>query len=133
MEKKKKLRLNIGAAGRFNFVKAILIFMMLSFLLNCYISYLLFSDSFSLTIADIVPYTAFQLNYAALTMILIITIVWILHYGFGALARMEKILDNIASGDYSQRLRLRQRDLMRPFAEKINKVFDQLEECKGKK
>jgi uncharacterized paraquat-inducible protein A len=131
MPKKKMFRLRIGISARFKVIKLVLLLMVLSFLLNCYISYQVLGPAGNITIADMIPYTIFQLNYAALIMVAIITIVWILHYGFGALSRMENILDQIISGDYSFRMHLRKHDLMRPFAEKLNKVLDQLEDCKG--
>jgi hypothetical protein len=127
---KRKLRLRLGISARFRFIKATLILMIISFLINCYIYYQFFHVTRNITVSDVIPYSIFQLNYSALNMILIITIVWIMHYGFGALARMESIIDKIISGDYSCRMYLRKYDAMRPFAEKLNKVLNTLEEAK---
>lgn len=80
--------------------------------------------------ASINPFFIFQTNFIAIMMVLVITLVWILHYGFGALSRMENILEQVLNGDYSFRMHLRKRDMMRPFADKMNKVLDLLEKNK---
>nr|MDA8100823.1 Txe/YoeB family addiction module toxin [Nitrospiraceae bacterium] len=48
--------------------------------------------------------------------------------GFGALSRMEDIMDQIIKGNYSLRVHLRKKDILRPFSQKLNKVLDILEQ-----
>ena len=129
MSLKRKIRVKLSLPARFKFIQVVLLLMTLSFLVHGYLSLRLFEISASRHDA---AYLIFQLNYIGIMAILIITLVWILHYGFGALSRMENILEQIIRGDYTFRMHLRTRDIMRPFAEKLNKILDQLEECKRK-
>jgi signal transduction histidine kinase len=78
-------------------------------------------------------FIAFQINFIAIILILIVSFLFFLHYGFGALSRMENILKRILQGDYSLRIHLRKRDVMKSFAEKLNAILDLLEEYKTNK
>ncbi|MBD3264039.1 MAG: hypothetical protein GF375_02930 [Candidatus Omnitrophica bacterium] len=68
-----------------------------------------------------------QFTFVVVSLILVATLVYVLHYGFGAVSRMERILDEIAGGNYSLRINLRKKDIMLPLAEKMNKVISLLE------
>lgn len=66
-----------------------------------------------------------------LPLIIIILAIW----GFivsgrlvGPIARMEKELKEISEGNYSERIRIRKGDDLRPIAEGINALLDRLEE-----
>ena len=129
MAAKLRMRLRLGVPARFRFIRIILFLMIVSFVIHGYLSFRLFEWDILMRKASI-TYVSYQLNYVALMTVLLITLVWMLHYGFGALSRMENILEQIIQGNYAFRMHLRQRDIMRPFAEKLNKILDQLEECK---
>jgi len=130
MKKPSTIRLKLKVPVRFRFIRIILCLMVIFFLLNVYISILILRKGPSLPVNELMPFFVFQLNYGGIVLIFIISIVWVLHYGFGALSRMENILEQIISGDYTFRMHLRKHDIMRPFAEKLNKVLDLLEEAK---
>lgn len=61
------------------------------------------------------------------SILLIITFV-VLHRTLGPIPRMEKILEKIINGDYSLRINVRKKDLIRPFVDKLNRVLQLLEE-----
>jgi len=50
-----------------------------------------------------------------------------LRRGIGPLGRIDKILDSVINGNYSLRISVRKKDLVYPFAEKINKIIELLE------
>jgi hypothetical protein len=103
---------------------------MLSFFINAYVSIgMLNRKDFYLT-GDL-AYMVFQLNFGAILLILLISMSYILHRGFGALSRLEQILDEIIKGKHSLRIKLRKGDVLIPLADKINKIIDLLEK-KGK-
>jgi len=58
---------------------------------------------------------------------LITTLGYALRCGFGAVARMETILKDVAAGSYSLRLSLRKGDILSPLADKVNRIIDLLE------
>lgn len=49
------------------------------------------------------------------------------HKLIGPIDRMERDLKKISDGNYSLRIRIRKDDNLRPMAEAINKIIDQLE------
>ena len=73
-----------------------------------------------------IAYYVFQFILVSISLILITTLGYVLRYGFGAIARMERILEDVAAGNYSLRMSLRKRDILRPLARKLNKVLDLL-------
>jgi len=79
------------------------------------------------------PYFISQFLFVALGLIFVVTLGYILHYGFGAMGRMEKILEEILKGDSSLRIYLRKKDILRPFAERLNKILDLLDDKRQKK
>lgn len=62
----------------------------------------------------------------AFSILLIMTFV-VLHRTLDPILRTEKILEKIINGDYSLRINVRKKDLIRPFVEKLNRVFELLE------
>ncbi len=129
----KQGRLPPGVPARFKFIRIILFLMVVFFLLNGYFLLDLMRKGPNTSAVETLPFFIFQINYCGIALIFVISIVWILHYGFGALSRMESILEQIINGSYGFRIHLRKRDIMRPFAEKLNKVLDILEESKRQK
>ena len=130
MEKMKQIRLPWGVPARFKFIRIVLFLIVLFFVVNVYLSMHMMQKGPNQSVVEAIPFIIFQLNYGGIILIFIISIVWILHHGFGALSRMENILEQIMHGNYTFRMHLRKRDVMRPFADKLNKVLDLLEECK---
>ncbi len=59
-------------------------------------------------------------------------IVLLIHRSLGPLPRLEDILEQIRNGNYSLRMRIRKKDFLVSFVEKLNAVLDILEE-KAKK
>jgi signal transduction histidine kinase len=72
-------------------------------------------------------YLIFQVILVVIGLGLIAVPGYLLHYGFGPISRMEKILEDVAFGNYSRRMSLREKDIMRPLAKKINRILDLLE------
>jgi len=79
--------------------------------------------------ADMVYFSS-QLNFGAILLVFLVTLTFILHRGFGALARIEDILDQVIKGNHSLRLSLRKGDILIPLTDKINKLIDLLEKKK---
>jgi HAMP domain-containing protein len=74
-----------------------------------------------------VPYIEYQLNYAGIILALIVTLLFVMHYSLGPVGRMENILDEVIKGNYSLRITLREKDALRPFVDRLNKVLSLLE------
>lgn len=72
-----------------------------------------------------------QLCFTAVIFVFIISIFLLVHRSMGPLPRMEEILEKVINGDYKQRIKIREKDVMCSFVDKLNKVFSLLEE-KGK-
>ena len=68
-----------------------------------------------------------QLGFAGLFSTFLIAMFVILHRTMGPIPRMEKILDRVINGESSLRIAIRKKDLVRPFADKLNQVLDLLE------
>jgi HAMP domain-containing protein len=126
MEEKRRIGSRIVIPVRFKFIRLILLLVILSFCVNAYISIRVLREGIVFLKEDIV-YLALQFNFAAIVLILAITLTSILHRGFGALSRMENTLDQIIKGDYSLRLHLRKKDILVPLVERLNKILDLLE------
>jgi len=76
---------------------------------------------------DGITYYVFQFVLVTISLILITTLGYALRCGFGAVARMETILKDVAAGSYSLRLSLRKGDILSPLADKVNRIIDLLE------
>ncbi len=111
---------------QFKFIRIILAMVIISFFINAYISIRTLGWR-DLDISGDVAYMVFQLNFGAILLILLITMAFILHKGFGALSRMEAILDDVIKGKHSLRIKLRKGDVLIPLVDKINKILDLLE------
>lgn len=68
------------------------------------------------------------LSFSAITVIFLIVLVVTLHRGIGGIHRMENILNDVLSGKYHLRVKLRKKDLIHSFADTLNKVLDLLEQ-----
>lgn len=104
----------------------ILLLIVLSLFLNTYITIKMVEEGRILFGGEL-SYITLQINFVTVILILIISFLFFLHYGFGALSRMENILRRILEGEFTLRINLRKKDIMRPFAEKLNAVLDLLE------
>ena len=133
MDNRWKLRFRFGVPARFKLIRFLLLLVVISFFLNIFISLQIFRNQEDYVLTNMAPYIIFQVNYAAIILVFVVSLVWILHYGFGALSRMENILEQVVNGDHTFRMHLRKRDIMRPFAEKMNRVLDLLEEANKNK
>jgi len=69
-----------------------------------------------------------QISLVGFFLILLIITFVVLHRTLGPIPRMEKILEKIINGDYSLRINVRKKDLIRPFVDKLNRVLQLLEE-----
>lgn len=115
---------------QFKFIRVILIMVIVSFFVNAYVSIRTLGWR-DIDISGDIAYMVFQLNFGAILLILLITMAFILHKGFGALSRMEEILEDVIKGNHSLRIRLRKGDILIPLADKINRILELLEK-KGK-
>lgn len=121
-----------GLEKRMKFIQVMLLLVILVAMVNTFISITLLNEM-QLFVDISYKYFAIQFTFIALGLILILTLVYFIHYGFGAIFRMEKILEKISAGDYSLRIHLRKKDFLRPTAEKLNVVLDELEKEKNTK
>jgi len=126
MNKIKRSFLGIGSLSRFKFTNYILTAVVASYYLNIYILILIVKAG-KMFFAGEIPYIISQFNFFIITTVLTLSLLYIMHFGLGALFRMENVLDKIINGDRSLRIHLRKRDIMHPFADKLNKVLDLLE------
>jgi hypothetical protein len=76
--------------------------------------------------ADMVYFSS-QLNFGAILLIFLVTLTFVLHRGFGALSRIEDVLDQVIKGNHSLRLKLRKGDTLIPLTDRINKLIELLE------
>lgn len=68
-----------------------------------------------------------QISLAGFFLALIIVIYVVLHRILGPIPRMESILEKIINGEHSLRVVIREKDILQPFVDKLNKVLDLLE------
>lgn len=122
--RRRALRLRVPV--QFKFIRIILLLIIISFFINAYISIRMLGwrDMF---VGGDIAYFVFQLNFGAILLIILITMAFIFHKGFGALTRMENTLDEIIKGNYSLRINVRKGDTLAPLVNKMNKVIELLE------
>ncbi len=124
--KERRKFFGVGKISRYKFVNFILVFVLMLAFMNAFASMELLEEG-KIIFKSSIRYYVFQFILVAIGLVGITTLGYILHYGFGAIARIETILDNVAAGKYSLRIHLRKNDIMQPLAEKINKILDLLE------
>jgi hypothetical protein len=132
MKKKRTRFLNLNMPAGFSFIRVVLLLVVAAFFVNAYLSVRMLEHTNSLVKGSF-SYLVWQLNFGTIIVVLLITLTFILHRGFGALARINAILDQIIKGDYSQRIYLRKKDFLQPFIAKVNKLLDILEKSSPKK
>ncbi|MDD5585309.1 MAG: hypothetical protein PHV55_09700 [Candidatus Omnitrophica bacterium] len=130
MQEKRRIVSPLHAPARFKFLKAVVLLVILSFCINAYLSIKMIETGQNLVTSEL-AYLAYQLNFGAIVVIFLISLTFILHRGFGALSRIEGILDQIVQGNRSLRITLRKGDTLIPLVERVNKILDLLE--KGSK
>ncbi len=69
-----------------------------------------------------------QIALTGFFVILLIVIFLVLHRVLGPIPRMEKILEKVINGDRSLRITIREKDIIHPFVDKLNKLLDLLEQ-----
>ena len=111
---------------QFKFIRIILIMVIISFFINAYVSIRTLGWRDFDVSAD-TAYMVFQLNFGAILLVLLISMAFVLHKGFGALSRMEEILEEVIKGKRSLRIKLRKGDILIPLVDKINKILDLVE------
>ncbi|MBU2102422.1 MAG: hypothetical protein ABH865_06760 [Candidatus Omnitrophota bacterium] len=122
MAEKRKMISTLQPPVRFKFLRIVMLFLIVSFIINAYVSIkTIQSGNFELS------YLAYQLNFGAIVIILLISLTFIMHRGFGALSRIENVLEEVSKGDCSLRITLRKGDVLIPLVERINKIIEQLE------
>ena len=122
----KRRRLHLRIPVQFRFVRWVLIFVIVSFFVNAYVSIKMLAAKPLTPNADMVYFSS-QLNFGAILLIFLVTLTFILHRGFGALSRIEDALDHVIKGNYSLRLKLRKGDILIPLTDRINKIIELLE------
>ncbi len=122
----KRRRLQLRIPVQFKFVRWVLFFVIISFFVNAYISIKMLASKPMAPNADMVYFSS-QLNFGAILLVFLVTLTFILHRGFGALSRIEDVLDQVIKGNHSLRLKLRKGDILIPLADRINKLIEMLE------
>jgi methyl-accepting chemotaxis protein len=69
-----------------------------------------------------------QVCFTGVIFTFLTAIFMLVQHGLGPLDRIEKILDRVINGDYTQRITLRKKDLFTSFAAKLSKVIELLEQ-----
>jgi len=98
----------------------------ISFFINAYVSIRTLGWR-DFDVSGDAAYMVFQLNFGAILLILLISMAFVLHKGFGSLSRMEEILEEVIKGKRSLRIKLRKGDILIPLVDKINKILDLME------
>lgn len=130
MKRRKKWRIIPTAINkRMRFIQVVLVLAILSAVANAFAS-LRMLDKAEVFYGLETWYYVSQSTFIFFGLVMVVTLAYILKHGFGALFRIENILEKIADGDYSLRVHLRKKDFLLPMAEKLNKVLDRLEEKK---
>jgi hypothetical protein len=132
MKKRRTRFLSLNMPAGFGFVRTVLLLVVAAFFVNAYLSVRMLEHSANMLKGG-TSYLIWQLNFGTIIVVLLITLTFILHRGFGALARINAILDQIIKGDYSQRIYLRKKDFLQPFITRVNKILDLLEKGSSKK
>lgn len=68
-----------------------------------------------------------QLGFTGVIFSFIIGMFLLLHRTLGAIPRLERTIDKIISGEYSLRLSVRNKDVIKPLIDKINQLIELLE------
>lgn len=68
-----------------------------------------------------------QVCFSSAVVTLLMAISHLVRRAIAPMARVENILDKVIAGDCTQRISLREKDLMIPFMEKVNAVIALLE------
>lgn len=131
MKNKRKNLIPRGMGSRVRFIRILLFLVIVIALVNAAISLQLL-NTHEMLFGIAVWHFVLQFTFVVFGVVLITTLAYILHYGFGAIFRIEKILDQIVKGERSLRINLRKNDFLRPIAEKVNLVLEQLEAEKKK-
>ena len=118
----KRMPFGLRLKLKFNFLRLILLIIILGFALTSYLSIellnrndLLYAYYYSLVI---------QFSFAAVVIILLITFTFFLHRTVGPLDRIEAELEKAIKGNYSIRITVRKKDVLYSLIEKINKVLE---------
>jgi len=118
----KRMPFGLKLKVKFNFLRIILLIIILGFVLTSYLSIELLNKNdplyayyYSLVI---------QSSFTAIVIILLITIVFFLHRTVGPLDRIENELEKVINGNYSVRITVRKKDILYSLIEKINKVLE---------
>ncbi|MFA5272396.1 MAG: hypothetical protein WC412_08710 [Candidatus Omnitrophota bacterium] len=122
----KRRRLQLRIPVQFKFVRWVLLFVIVSFFVNAYTSIKMLAVRPIAPNADMVYFSS-QLNFGAILLIFLVTLTFVLHRGFGALSRIEDVLDQVIKGNHSLRLKLRKGDTLIPLTDRINKLIELLE------
>jgi len=67
-----------------------------------------------------------QIFFCGVIFTFLITIFYLVQRSLGPLMRVEKILDEVLSGDYARRIAVRENDFMSNLMEKVNTLLEQL-------
>ena len=125
-KEKRKGFIKTKTINRFKLVNIIMLVVVVSLFLNTYDSMKMIEEG-RIIFGGEVPYIEYQLNYAGIILALIVTLLFVMHYSLGPVGRMENILDEVIKGNYSLRITLREKDALRPFVDRLNKVLSLLE------
>lgn len=123
---RRKSVLGGALSRRLKFINFVMLAVVLFAFLNAYASIDMLGERALLLKGEIAYYTL-QFTFVTIGLIFIATLCYLMHHGFGAIARMEDIIEKILGGDRSLRINLRKKDILRPFAEEVNKLIDVLE------
>jgi len=118
----KRMPLGLKLKIKFNFLRIILLIIILGFVLTFYLSIELLNKNDSLY--AYYYSLVIQSTFTAIVIILLITIVFFLHRTIGPLDRIENELEKVINGNYYVRITVRKKDVLYSLIEKINKVLE---------
>ncbi len=122
---KKRFFWRTGLPPQLRFIRSVVLVVVLFYCVNAYLSINLIKEGVFLDRE--LNYLLLHLNFAAMVIIILITLAFILHRTFGGLWRMQKVLEGVLKGDYSQRIFLRKGDYLKPLADLLNQLIELFE------
>lgn len=132
-KKYKRKFLSFGGAGiRFKFARFSLMAIVVLSIINAGTSVIMFQKYVIFTGWGLF-YFAYQLTFVLIALVFLMTLFHILKRGFGVVSRIERMLDQIANGEYSLRIYVRKKDLLSSLTKRINRILDLLENKKAEK
>jgi signal transduction histidine kinase len=109
------------------FLSVSLVYIGVLVVVNFYVSWKMLAELqqvFNYSSAWRVNFIILQVSFLGIIFTLLVSLFLVLHRSLGPLLRIERILENVLKGDYSLRITVRRKDIIRSLADKINQLIE---------